>query len=114
MSEIADHGQQLTLRTRRGADFALLLTLLDAPAPGGSPLDLTGATVVGRVFAHDRADLTFASSVNGPAGEITIGLSAAQTMNMSQDWQYVLGYKDAAGATHPLLFGQLFVSQERL
>lgn len=111
MAEIADHGQQLDLRTRRGADFSVLLTLLDAP--GGSPIDLTGATVVSRIFAPGSPDVVFQYSVDGPAGQITLTVNAATTRNMLQNWQYTAGYK-LAGQTHPLLFGQFLVSQESL
>lgn len=110
-AEILDHGQQLDLRTRRGADFALLLTLLDAPA--GDPIDLTGASVVGRIFAPGQADVNWAAVVDGPAGQITISVPAGKTENMIQDWAYTLGYK-LSGATKPLLFGAFRVAQDRL
>lgn len=112
MAEILDHGQQLDLRTRRGADFGLPVLLLDAP--GGSPINIAGATAVSRIFAPGQADVVFDYSIDGPGGTITIGVPAGRTRNMQQEWQYVLGYKDAAGATHPLLFGAFRVAQEAL
>lgn len=112
MAEILDHGQQLDLRTRRGADFAIVLTLLDAP--NGSPINLTGASGVGRIFSTGQADVIPTFAVNASAGQLTVSVSAGKTLNMVQDWQYVVGYKDANGATHPLIFGAFKVSQEAL
>lgn len=112
MAEILDHGQQLDLRTRRGADFALDLTLYTDDAET-IPLDITGATVVSRIFAPGQPDMVFGGSVDGPSGVITVSLTAAQTLNMPQDWQYVLGFK-LAGATRALLFGAFRVAQDQL
>lgn len=115
MAEIADHGLNLDLRTRRGADFALTLVLRDAPVgEGGVLIDVTGSIAVTRIFAPGQADVNFGYAVSGPAGTITISLNAAQTMNMQQTWAYVVGYKNAAGATRALLFGSFFVSQDRI
>lgn len=111
MSEILDHGQQLDLRTRRGADFSLLLTLLDAP--GGSPVDITGAVVVGRISAPGQADVQWSGVIDGPAGQITVSVVAGRTLTMVQDWQYTLGYK-LSGSTKALLFGAFRVAQEPL
>jgi hypothetical protein len=111
MAEITDHGQQCDLRTRRGADFSLQLALTDALA---SPVNIAGATCVSRIFADGKPDVVFSSVVTGALGLIVIGLSAGQTADMQQNWNYVVGYKDAAGATHPLMFGAFYVSQEKL
>lgn len=113
-AEILDHGQQLDLRTRRGADFELLISLLDVPLPAGVPVDITGSTGVSRIFCPGQPDIVFSAVVDGPAGTITISLSAGQTLSMTQDWQYTMGYKNAAGRTRALLFGALRVSQEAL
>jgi hypothetical protein len=109
-AELLDHGQELTLRTRRGADFVFTLTLTD---DSDVPIDITGATVIGRVFAPGQADvqLSTGSSVDGPAGQITIRVAATQTKQMVQDWQYTLGYL-LGGVRKALLFGKFFVSQE--
>lgn len=114
--EIDDHGQSLTLRTRRGADLRLQLFIGDANSvdpDNPDPINLTGATVISRIFADGQAGVVFAYTVDGPAGTITLQLTAAQTLNMQQDWNYVLAYK-LAGITQPLLFGPLFVSQDQL
>ena len=113
MAEILDHGQQLDIRTRRGADFSRTITLYDAPLPGGSPIDITGALVVGRIFAPGFADIAWDYSVDGPAGQLVISVPAARTRNMVQDWQYTLGYK-LDGATKALLFGAFRVAQDSL
>lgn len=114
MAEILDHGQQLDLRTRRGADFELPITLLTEPLPAGVPVDITGSTCVSRIFSAGQPDIVFSAVVAGPTGTITISLSAGQTLAMTQDWQYVMGYKDASGSTRALLFGAFRVSQEAL
>lgn len=111
MAEIDDHGQSLTLRTRRGADFVFELALTDTD---DNPIDMTGAVLVSRIFAAGQPQLEFAYVVGGVDDNIfTATLTAAQTLNMSQDWNYVIGYR-LAGVTQPLLFGPLFVSQEQL
>lgn len=112
MAEILSHGQQLDLRTRRGADFSLVIQLW-TDAGHTIPVDLTGATCVSRIFATGQADVVFDASIDGPAGSITIAVPAGRTQGMPQDWQYVLGYK-LAGATTPLIFGAFRVAQESL
>jgi len=110
--EITDHGQSLTLRTRRGADFVLGLAMIDSVTT--DPIDLTGATVVSRIFAQGQAGFVFDYSIGGVDNNvITVTLTAARTLSMTQDWEYVLGYK-LAGITKALLFGPLYVSQEQL
>lgn len=116
MAEIDDRGQNLTLRTRRGADLRFELFVGDANSPDPDnldPIDLTGATLVSRIFAPGLAGFLFGYTIDGPAGTIVVTLTAAQTINMAQDWQYVIAYK-LAGITQPLLYGPLFVSQEQL
>lgn len=116
MAEISDHGQQCDLRTRRGASFALTLELAHPEPPDGDglPEDITGATAVTRIYADGKPDVVFSAVIDGPAGTILISLSAAQTLEMQQNWGYVVGWRDAAGATHPALFGAFYVSQDRL
>ena len=109
MAEIDDHGQSLTLRTRRGADLRLDLELTHAET--GFPMDLTGAAVLSRVFAPGQPTHAFDTSI--AANIITLQLTAAATLGMQQDWNYTLGYR-LNGATQPLLYGPLFVSQEQL
>lgn len=106
--EILDHGQELTLRARRGADFALSITLTDDL---DVPINLTGAVIVGRIFAAGQPDVLISGSVDGPAGKLTISVSAARTKQMVPDWRYVLGYT-LSGSTKAILFGNFFVSQE--
>lgn len=109
MAEIDDQGQNLSLRTRRGADLRLLLELTNADT--GAPFDLTGASVTSRIFAPGQPTVAFEYTIS--ANTITIQLTAARTLNMTQDWEYTLGYR-LAGVTQPLLFGPLFVSQDPL
>lgn len=112
MAEISDHGQSLTLRTRRGADLRFELQLTDADTT--DPIDLTGAVLVSRIFANGKPTEVFDYSIGGvDSNVITCTLTAATTLNMVQDWNYVLGYK-LGGYTHALLFGLLFVAQEQL
>lgn len=112
MAEILQHGQQLDLRTRRGADFGLKLRLQTKDATP-LPIDISGAVVVSRIFAPGQADQVFGSIVDGPSGTITLLVAAGVTKNMVQDWQYVLAYK-LAGTTTPLLFGAFRVAQDSL
>ena len=109
MAEVDDHGQSLTLRTRRGADLRLLLELTDAST--GAPFDLTGASVTSRIFAPGQPTIAFEYTIT--ANTITVQLTAARTLSMTQDWEYTLGYR-LNGVTQPLLFGPLFVSQEQV
>lgn len=113
MAEILQHGQELHLRTRRGVDFGLKLTLLTAPLPGGTPIDITGAVVASRIFATGQPDTLFDATVDGVNGVITILVPAGRTLNMVQDWQYVVAYK-LAGKTTPLIYGNFKVAQEQV
>lgn len=111
--EIDDHGQTLTLRTRRGADLIFTVELFADDAET-EPVDLTGAQVLSRIFASGQATQVFDAAIGGvDNNEITFQLTAAQTLNMQQDWEYTTGVK-ISGATTPLLIGFLFVSQEQL
>jgi hypothetical protein len=110
--EILDHGQQLDLRTRRGADFSLKITQLVSRGPD-VPLDITGASVVGRIASPGLPDIAWNYVVDGPAGVLTVSVPAGRTLAMVQDWTYTLGMK-LAGVTTPLLFGSFRVSQEPL
>lgn len=113
MAEILDHGQQLDLRTRRGADFVLDVILYTDDTET-TPVDITGATVVGRIFAPGQPDVQWQGSVDGPAGTLTVALSAGVTLNMQQDWSYTMGYRSAGGQVTALLFGFFRVAQETL
>lgn len=110
--ELLLHGQQLDLRTRRGADFAFVLTLYTDETLT-TPLDITGAVVIGRIFAPNQSDVPWDGSVDGPAGAITLSVPAGRTLNMVQDWAFTLGYR-LAGSSVPLLFGAFRVAQESL
>ena len=111
--EILDHGQQLDLRTRRGADFVLDVLLFEDEAET-IPVDLTGASVVGRIFAPGFPDVQWDSAVDGPAGLLTISVPKERTRNMVQDWEYTMGYRSAGGQTTALIFGFFRVAQETL
>ena len=106
-AELLDHGQELTLRTRRGADLVFTLTLKDG---GGSIIDITGATTTGRIYSAGQPDVAIPATVNGPAGQITVHLTAATTKQLPQDSQYVFAYI-LAGVVKPLIFGAFEVSQ---
>jgi hypothetical protein len=111
MAEISDYGQSLTLRTRRGTDLRFELELNDG---NGDPIDLTGAELVSRIFAEGRPTKEFAYSIGGVDTNVfTVVLSAAITLNMAQDWEYVIGFR-LGGATQSLVFGPLHVAQEQL
>ncbi len=105
---IVDHGQELTLRTRRGADLVFAVTLQNPP---GTPIDITGATIVGRIFAPGQADIPIAGVVDGPAGKLTVTVPATTTKQMAQDWNYALGMS-LAGVVKMLTFGAFQVSQD--
>lgn len=115
MAEILDHGQQLDLRTRRGADFVLDVILYEDEAETiPAETMLTGASVVGRIFVAGQPDVLWLSSIDAPAGTITISVPKGVTRNMTQDWEYTLGIRTAAGQTTALLFGFFRVAQETL
>lgn len=113
--EILDHGQQLDLRSRRGADFVLDVRLFedDAETIPAETL-VTGAAVVGRIFAPGQPDVQWVSSVDGPTATFTISVPAGVTRNMQQDWEYTMGFRSAGGQVTALLFGFFRVAQETL
>lgn len=113
MAEILDHGQQLDLRSRRGADFVIDVQLFTDDTET-TPLDITGASVVGRIFAPGQPDIYWGWSVDGPNGMITLSVPKGTTRNMQQDWEYTCGYRSAGGQTTALLFGFFRVAQESL
>lgn len=116
MAEIDDRGQSLTLRTRRGADLRFELFVGDANSPDPDdpdPIDLTGAVLVSRIYAPGQPGFLFGYTLDGPAGTFVVQLTAAQTLNMSQDWEYVIAYK-LDGIKQPLLFGPLYVTQDQI
>lgn len=106
---LLDQGQEMQVRTRRGADLAFSITLTDPDT--GDPIDITGATVRSRVFRDDAPDETMVGFVDGPAGIISISLAASRTRNMARDWRYVIAYA-LAGKTRSLLYGPFFVEQD--
>jgi hypothetical protein len=108
MAEISDHGQNLRLSTRRGADLRFALELTDAD---DAPIDLTGAELLSRISAPNQPTKEFEYSVGG--NTFTVTLSAAVTRNMGENWSYTLGFK-LGGVTQALLYGQLYVAQEAL
>lgn len=115
MAEILSHGQQLDLRTRRGADFVLDVQLFeDELETVPAETLVTGATVVGRIFAPGQPDVQWSGSVDGPTAVITVAVAAGTTRNMQQDWEYTLGLRSAAGQVTALLFGFFRVAQETL
>ena len=106
MAEILEHGQQLDLRSRRGADFSLAITIYEDEAETIPATALvTGSSVVGRIFAPGQPDVEWQGTVDGPSATVSIAVSRGVTRNMQQDWQYTLGLRSAGGQVTALLFG---------
>jgi hypothetical protein len=115
MAEILDHGQQLDLRTRRGADFAFDVRLFEDEDETIPAVTLvTGSTVIGHIFAPGQPDVLWIGSTDGPTATLTVQVPAGVTRNMQQDWEYTLGLRSAGGQVTALLWGFFRVAQETL
>jgi hypothetical protein len=99
------------IKLQRRADFSLLLTIEDS---AGLPINLTGWTAVAQAWDSTRttqyADFTIAYT-NRVAGQITIGLTSAQTTTFPRESQYDLLLINPSGLKEYYLEGSVIASE---
>lgn len=123
MATVATSSQPTNITVEQGATFALSLNAKF----GGSPMNLTGATVVAKIrraFGDSSALVAFTTAVTAPAtdGKLTVSLTAAQTAALTPlqpsqtDRDVAIGHWDlevttSDGTTRQMAYGTVRLRQ---
>lgn len=118
---IGSIGERQDLLIQKGADYSVTVTLSN---PDGTPMDLTGSTVIAQMRKRSDTDLVAAFTVvisNPTGGVFVFGLTHEQTTALvcgeslnEPKSQYVWGMKlqDVIGGITPLFYGVVSVARE--
>lgn len=101
------------LKIDQGADYETTINVTDDDSE--SPIDLTGYTGSAQIrkYYTSTTSYSFSVNINGPTGEVTLGLSANTTNSMSPGrYVYDCEVVDTLGKTSRLIEGIVTITPQ--